>query len=115
MAAANYNNKVSQLIATYAATVSKVIVSVKHNITTAIDGTVTLKIYKNADALGAASQTLTKASDLFVATNAANPVIDTGVFTTSVVVAQGDLIQVTLEKGLAAGRDTTVTVEITES
>jgi hypothetical protein len=115
LAAANWNNKVSQLIAPYAGTVSKVIVSVKHNITTAVDGTVTLKIYKNADALGVASQTLTKASDLFAATNAANPVIDTGVFTTSVVVAQGDLIQVTLEKGLGPGRDTTVTVEITES
>jgi hypothetical protein len=121
IAAANWNNKVSQLIAPYAGTVSKVIVSVKHNITSAIDGDVTVKIWKNADSLGippsvsTAAQTIVLASDSFVATNTINPVIDTGVFTASVVVAQGDLIQVTLEKELAASRDTTVTVEITES
>lgn len=115
LAAANYNNKVSQLISPFTGTVSNVIVSVKNAMSTAVDGNVSVKIYKNANALASADETITVAGDLFAATNAANPVIETGLFAATLVVAKGDLIQVTLEKTLGGAYDTTVTVEITES
>ena len=114
-----YSNKKGMIFAPFNGTVSKIIVSLKDTVTTARQGTITLKIFKNANAYGSSAFSEDKVGDNFTqVVSSGNPLNAKGTFSPNLSINEGDLLQFTVGRdnsGNQGGADGIVTIVMTES
>lgn len=119
--AASANVK-GMLFAPFNGTVSKIMVMLKtgnsNPVTTSTHGTITAKIFKNADNYGSSAFSGDKVGDNFSQVNADNPGISRGTFSPNTSFNEGDLLQFTIGRdnnGTASNSEGIITIVLSES
>ena len=116
------SNVKSMLFAPFNGTVSKIMVMLKTNnnnpVTSTTHGTITAKIFKNANNYGSSAFSEDKVGDNFSEVNASNPGISKGTFFPNTSFNEGDLLQFTIERddnGTSGNSEGIITIVLSES